>query len=583
MEAFTSPAEILPLPSPLFDFTTARPRLDKIINEWSGPCLDAGLRRKERYVDIDVEGLRQSGEIDEDETLVPDRVIDSNIGREKADAMGFLNAGFRLAVFDCVTDPSQDCRDHEIQFTKGLTYDGWYPEFDSWEDGAELHGMSYMEVTLDTSKPLFVGFEYIPFDKLFYGRKVRNIQQSEFLVRKFEINIFTLEGWKDKYQFDPEQIQNIVNDNQDRARDRDIEVFRVYFKAQGQVFVAWYCKLSQARGWLKEPSPLNMGIIDLKTMQPIPLQDYPIFPRVYKPDENEMLVDHKGRGFLDGPQQEANTCIISAYVNNLSRSSNYYASPKNPDDSSSEMKELDTKLTPGSITSQPLEFWSLPAPDVMTLQAVSFFDSRNAMMQGKTAFTVVNRKDSRKTKKELQLAESDQNKITSTGLANFSSVLRSILSFAWRIVQSQALLDRIVFLQVPVQGVSPTLQPTVKFVNDKVRLAMVYDIRPAGDTDILQADAEIQKYLQDWPVMQTTPLKDQFLQDFIKLRYPKKASEYVKILQQGNPAKGLVAGLGTVLKQITQEHPEVVQQLAPKDLQGLQQLEQQATAFLQQP
>jgi hypothetical protein len=567
-------------PPPLLDFAKTKSRIDAVIGSWTTEFEGTLVRRKERYVDIDIEKLRQSGEIEEDATMIPDRIIDSNIQQDKADAMAFLNAGFRLAIFDCISNPGEDSRDLEIQFTKGLTYDGWYQEFANCYDAAALHKMGYIEVMLDPSKPLFVALEYIAFDKLVYNRKVGSLQQSEFIGRRYDVSTMVFESLAQKHGFDQTQVDYILNCYKDNKREEDITIWRFYTKIGGVVHMFWYSGIPQVQGWLKEPSPRRMGIIDIRTKQEVPLKEYPIFTQLYKPDENEVLVEHYGRGFLDSPQQEANTATITAFVNNLVRSSNYYASPENDDDSSAEMKQLEIKLVPGAVTNRALKFWSLPTPAPEILQAVTFFDGRNAASRGKTAFTVSNRKDSRKTAKELTLAEDSQQKITGTSMANYSVFLRSIFIFAWKIVQSQALMGSFPFLLVKVPD--PNVPGQFAWQNDYARIAQTYDIRPAGDTDLVQAEAESQKMMQDWPVVQNTALAQTFLEDLLRLRYPRKATEYIQVLRAGNKGKELVGKLSQIIQGAIQ-NPQDIATLQPQDKQQVEGLLQQSQQFLQQP
>jgi len=50
-----------------------------------------------------------------------------------------------------------------------------------------------------------------------------------------------------------------------------------------------------------------------------PLDIYANFSIYIQDDENEVLTDHVGRGFLDLPMQEAQSAIASGFVNGLTR------------------------------------------------------------------------------------------------------------------------------------------------------------------------------------------------------------------------------------------------------------------------
>ncbi len=144
-----------------FIYEKAKIRINDIIDSWSGLCSQAQQRRNERYIDLNIEELRKSGSILPDETFIPQRVIDINMSRELPEFLSFLKQSNRLAIFTCVSDPNIQTDNLEKDFTKGLTYEGWYKDFKKMIDGAQLHGWDSVEVVYDESKPLHVGFEHV--------------------------------------------------------------------------------------------------------------------------------------------------------------------------------------------------------------------------------------------------------------------------------------------------------------------------------------------------------------------------------------------------------------------------------------
>lgn len=577
-------------PKHLFDFMEAKVQIDAILNSWTEDCREAEMRRNERYVELDVISLRQSGEIAEDETMVPDRVIDGNIKREKSETMSFLNAGYRLAIFDCISDPTIDSSLLEEQITKGLTYSGWYRDFDRWSDGAALFGKDYMEVVFDATKPLHVAFEHVGFDYLFYNRGVESPHDSENVLRLYEMTVSQLEQRAEMLGFDPIQVDNITRSHTGQRRSDLIKVYKNYFKDQGAVYISWYCRESGVQDWLKPPLLLRLGIYEKSqtgSWIPSNVTSFPITTYIYCEDEQKKLIDKKGRGFLDSPQQEANTAIVTAFVNGAVRSSFVYASPDVDDTDSSELKQLDMALTPDGIYNKPMRWFSKPAPDVTMLQAIQLIDTKGAVQSGKTAFAANNRKDSRKTAEELKQAQDTETKITSTGLANFSEALRELFEFSWAIIQSQALQNKIPLLLIPAPQ-DPLVQTgQIDYTNNVEVIGQKFDIRPAGNTDVVEAQQEQAKMMQDWPVIQSTPMKDDFLADYIKIRYPKNADRYLQLLKQGGmiaqlqQAKQLIPALNTALTGALS--PEDMQALTPEQQQQLQAMQVQATQFAQTP
>ena len=101
------------------------------------------------------------------------------------------------------------------------------------------------------------------------------------------------------------------------------------FKEDGIVHVAWFHLGEGVDDWLKNPEPLYIGI-DKKDDQtgqyvPVAVKEYPYFILPYRESEKPKLIDKHGRCFLDGNKQEAQTSILSAFVNGLNRATKIMA------------------------------------------------------------------------------------------------------------------------------------------------------------------------------------------------------------------------------------------------------------------
>ena len=601
--------------SDLFDFTKAKPRLDALISSWSTLQEQAKKNRDVRYVNLDVSKMRASGELMPNETMIPIRVVDSNIEKTKSDAMAFLNSSHRLAYLRCVNDPLQDTRQLETDLTKGLTYEGWYNAFDAHYDGAALHGWDCIEVVYDESKPLHVGFEHVGFDNLIFNNKVSDIQDSPVVIRRYpNITASVLEDMK-AFGFSPEVVDSLLARRADKFKDDAVfTVYKVLFKVKRCVYVAWYSKDNESRDWLRAPEMYFVGIksplstpqisIGADVMQqtsnatnsefsslpnvqssqaPIePIDIYPIFMWMYKADEQAEIVNHKGRGFLDFPMQEASTALASGFVNSVVKGSGVYTCPAKENDESTNKRLEEVSIEPDTMLPGPVTFFSPPMPDSSVLQALQYLDVTNSRQTGKIATAVSNRKDARKTAEELSQAKAEEQKATAAYLATYSEFLRQLYSFSWRIVQSQALAGDIVFCpkRVPTDPNSVIPQPET-WTNDIETIAKDYDIRPAGEVDVVQRNQKMADFQQDWPVLQNTPIAQLFLEDYIRLRYPLDADKYIAALKAGNPAKALVQSLLTTLQGALQ--PEEIQALGPEGQQKLQGIVTQAQQFLASP
>ena len=614
-----------------FSYPKASIRIKQLISDWSPIRSKAVLNRRKRYLDLDVEEMRRKGVINEDETFTPDRIIDTNILRETPDYISFLKQSHRLAIFKCIDDPRINTTRLEDEFTEGMTYKGWYRPFKRLIDGAALHGWASIEVMFDIDKPLHVGFEYVANDRLFFNIGINDIQNSEYVVREYDVSVMQLESFVLNFGFDNAQVESITQKSNAGRRKRDeiVKIYKVLFKFTNCVYVAWYSQDAQQNDWLKAPEKLRMGVSapqqtpppnsatssmtpnalpmpdpsmppELTAMQPpvspmmaggmpqpaqeVDMDMYPMFVYLYKDDEQECIVEHKGRAFLDEATQEATTAITTAFVNSTVRSSDIYASPdKENDETSGEIAQLNVTLTHGGIYNQPLRFFHMPPPDPSMLSSLNFLSSRNAQQSGKVDMAVINRKDSRKTAQELKQAEGETDKISSTNISDFSEYLRDVYGFSWVIVQSQAINNEVPFMlieqpnTVNLNGQQIEIGGT-SLVNDVATLQHPYDIRPSGDVDVIQRAETLVNMQNDWPVVQNTPLAPKFMLDFVSLRYPQQASTYRKILEEGDPAKQLIMSLTTLLQGFAQ--PEEIAALSPEAKQQLVMIQQQVQAYL---
>ena len=593
------------------DFGTIRSYLQGMVNDWEHRCEKARENRKTRDVQISVETLRREGTLDEDETIVPVRIIDTNITREQPAYINYIKNSRRVAIFSCLDNPNLPTDRIELEFTRGMTYTSWESAHFKTLDGAQTHGWDAVEVVYDTSKPFHVGIEHVGHDNLFWPQTCVDLQQAPRVIRAYDYTLLELKMFVEKFGWDQTQVAQIQNSrNTGRKEAETCRIYKVLFKEDGYVKVAWFSLADGCSDWLKAPMPHYVGINEQDPVSgewaPSTIKDYPIFLLPYRESEKKKLVDRHGRVFIDGPKQEAQTGILSAFINGVSRASRVLASPKQDDGTGNSVKEVaNQEMQGGTILDKPIDFYNPPYPDFQILKALSYLDTSNSNETNQTNFAVMNREDSRKTAKEITLAEQQSQLLNSVQLTLFSTYIRSIYSFAWLIVQSQALQGLIRFLLInkqqpqtsPVDGQpiidQQTGQPVMvdNWQNDFDTIKHEFELRAAGDVDVIQKSERIQQMKQDWPVVQNTPLSMTFLMDLIRLSYPDKGEQYARILEQGqqNEVKtlgALASGLTKVLEAMVKNHPEVIQSLSPQDQQQLQQLLQagnQASQQQQQP
>lgn len=616
-----------------FDYNTAKIQLKRIVDDWKNEIVETEERRKTRKIDVDIQQLRSEGKLDEDETLIPVRVIDTNIQREQPPYINYLKNSRRLAIFTCVSNPEITNTERlELEFTRGMTYPSWETPHYKCLDGTQTHGWDTIEVVFDTNKPLNVGLEHIGHDRLYFPRTCLDIQDAAKVIRAYDVTITQLKKFVENNGFSREQVGNIISVRKDNQKEHEtIRIYKEFCKYNGQVYVGWFCLENGCNDWLKKPIPLFLGIKEKKTIQvqvpvtvidpvtgipmqqtvtqpqekwvDVPTVQYPIYILPYRETEEPEIVNHKGRVYLDENKQEAQTAITSAFVNGTYRATQVYASREQDDGTGSSLQEEQNVILSGNrILNKPVKFFHTDYPDPMVLKALQYFDTANAAETNQVTFAVNNRQDSRKTAKEIQSAESKEALLNSVQLTLFSTHIRNIYSLVWLIVQSQALQGKIKFLQIKKQSprINPltdspiidpsTGQPIIEsyFENDYELIKQVYDVRAAGDTDVIQKIEKIQQMQMDWPVISQTVLKDEFLAEMIRLKYPDTGDKWAGILRsQGSQfaqLQSMVSEMGKILASVFKDNPAILQTLQPQEQNAIAQIINQSQVMTtQQP
>ena len=636
----------------LNNYQVALVGLNMLTQFWKTEEARTNANRLLRDIDISVESLRDAGEIDQDETFIPVRVIDGNIIREIPPFINFLKSSNRIAIFKDPLDPSFDTGLLEAAFTQGMTYPSWIKPFYKVVDGSATHGWASVEVVYDETKPLKCGIEYVAHEDLIFYVDAKDLNTLSCVVRRYKVTSLQLKSWVANFGFDQAQVTHLLEQLKNSTeKDKTIEVYKRYSKYKGQVYSAWFSNLGNCTDWLKKPElhycgideqytemvdmpqmvnvPLNLGGVQdrdqdgdttkdldndgdgaitnplnpttpltipslqmvptpVQKWRPKPLQSYPFFVLPYRETEKPLLFDYIGRVFLDRSKQEAQTSITTSFVNGLSRSMQIYGSPKADSvQDGRQAKQLPIALSNGTILDKPFEFWSTPAPDPVVLKALEYMDTANAADTGQTAFAVNNRPDSRKTATEIKSAEKDSDLLSSVDLTLFSEFIRGVMNLCWLICQSQALQNRIKFLLVkpPTPNDSAinilgNIQSEQQAVNDVDTIARTYDVRAAGDVDVIAKEDILNKMQSDWPVIANTPLASRFLADYMKLKYPQDGGLYAEILLNGDPKIQIIQALGTALQGMVND-PAIASQLSPQDLNNLKQLENETAQVLQ--
>jgi hypothetical protein len=571
----------------LLDLNTANGLFSQYISSHGAVEATTVTNRRLRSNKADVEQMRSAGLLQENQTFIGVRLINQNINQALPPLLSYLKQSPRMATF---VPGDNSYLDQE--FTRVLQYPGWEIPYIEVLDGAELNGIGYMMVKADNTKLGGVSMETIPFNEIVYDRRLKSLQDSPAVLIKHVITAVSFYHWDSFENFDKNSdaykaiAKRLLSEEVNVIGD-DLVIYETFVKVNGFVYRGWYYK--DSRQWLKQPLPFSNGIeesvpeinIDPMAMtseptyvnKPVHLTYYPIAVKRSEIKENRKHDEAEGRAVEDYHKQEAATTLMTAAVNGCTQAANTMWSPDGANLDGVAPAQLQYKIKNNAIWKTPMKAFTAPWPDPMIFKGIEAITQQNAMENNQVAWAVNNRKDSRKTATEIEAAQQQQGMLTGTAALVFSIFLRDVLTMTWPIVQSEAKKGSIKFL---IEVSDPAEKEAI--------LSKQYEVKPAGDIDFVEKQQRITNIQQDLPMFQGTPIGQEMMKEYVRLRYPEKYDQWSKILSQGNDSQ-LIQGLGQALQAVVTD--EATGQLKPEfaaEAQSFQQLQQAVEQRLaQQP
>lgn len=535
------------------EWTKAQERIKALESAWGEEIAETDRRREVRYVEASIEEMRATGDLKEHEVYIARRVAEANIRREQAPYVNYITQARDLAKFRPNGPFELPAEQLEREFTKFGQYEDWTLPFFQAIDGMQAHGWDAVETVFDLSKPghfcnRHVGHEFLLFPT---DTTVSGFQQAPEMSVIYGVTLPELQDYVEKFAFQLKQVEILENKLKERqTRDESkLPIHKYYFRheATGQVKVGWACS-EDTNDWLRAPQKLFLGATgdegnELANEYPLELIPYQII-------ENERIVDIKGRVFLDEHDQEACTQLATAFVNRAIVASWILAAAKQMGDDPDPKVLENVTLGNGRIISVPLEFFSVDPPDPSLLQGMMTLINQNANELGQVNFAAVNRKDSRKTAKEITSAEQQSAMLSSVQVTLLSRFLRNVWTRCWRILKSQV------------------IQGKVSSYLDNWKAYYLYapgwNLLAAGDIDVVRRQEILAAMKQDWPVMQNTAAAQDFLEDIIRFSpYGENAEKYIRAIRNGNRKDNLIMGMKNALVDLAKD-PMAQQAMAAK-------------------
>ena len=499
------------------------------------------------------------------EVYIGRRVISDNINRELPAYLQYINGPRVIAITPKnVPAPADVVTAIEDEFTLGFRFDGWLEHHIGVVNSTCLHGRGVFMVLPAPDTLLGTKAVFIPADDFIFPTKARDIQRSNMLGVRHSISLDQFKAWIKVFQWDATKAQSLIGTMpQGEEVTKMIEVFQMFYRVDDVVHTCWYAD-DPSRVLLRGALPYTSGAFD-NTGAPVPARDYPFFPIYYKITENPIVVERKGRAHADMHDQEASIMMWTGLVNSCIRASEVYASVEaTPQTENPAIKQTEFIVEPGKIVDKPVKFFNTPWPDSMMLSALNALSTTNASSAGQVDYAVANRKDSRKTAKELDLAQEQTATNRSVPLTMMTAGYKALLTYQFTIL---------------IGNVASGVNTMFLAEAPDARAALLerqWVVHPAGDVDYVERLKQLDMYVKLYPMVQQTGAGPEFLRKIVELAFPKDFKALEPFLKDNT--KAMLQALLTLVQQMPTDAlpPEAAAKLQEIVATGQQMLTQNA-------
>lgn len=582
-----------PEPAPVPSNEVIKATFDRVYGTFATYAKQIETHRDLRRSHTDIETLRQRKQLEAHETYIAVRVIDENIERDKPVALAYLKQSPRYAVF-VPADGSIDQRipSLEAYFTTLMRYSdpSWEEDYLATIDGSLAHGIDYVEVLYDATKPGHVAVNHVGIDRLIHDLNYDDIQQSPMVARGYRFGPLEIEYYQRAGLFKSDVAAKLLDILKQSGGATTLTstseptIYKIYFKHEGLMHFTWYAR--SIHDFLTDPQPFYNGVSAEQTdyvmspgaIEPTPVKQfirkqeavYPFVGLRKKLTEDKQLANISGHARDSYYLQEAAATLTSALVNGAMEASHTMWAPADSAglESAAPGQNPSFTIKRNAIFTRPMQSFAPPYPDAGMISTLQYLETRNGIATNQPAFAVTNRKDARKTATEMQLAQQQTSQINSVQVLHLSIFVREVAKRAWNIIRSEVAQGNI------------TLPPHL----DGELFRREYIISSAGDIDYVQREQLVAAFQQDWPILSATPIGPLLLEDYIRARYQAYgvADRYIAALKSA-AAEGpaLVQAMAAVIQELSTDETGALNGEAQPHAQNLQLLAQRVGKYLQ--
>ena len=421
----------------------------------------------------------------------------------------------------------------------------------------QLHGYCAAEIQFDDTKPGHFAVESVNYEDFAFPDDTRDIQSCSMLVHRHYFTREQLIDMTKTREFSAKEVESLIGKEPvDEQTESLFKVEKVMFRNNGIVQVGWSC-VARCNEWLRKPRPLFLGRRDMSGE--VYETDYPYVIFHYMIAEDMTIKNCVGRAYLDKHTQEAVSSLMSSFVTAHRRASNFYFS-KDADDPNQSNEQTSVQFVPGALIDANVKQFQLSPPNSTMLSAIQTLVTQNSQEQSQLNYAAMNLQDSRKTATERQTASAEAQLLSATQVSLFSISIKKIYEHCWEIYKSRV-----------IDGLLEPTIPLHYFIDHE------YNIKPAGDTDVVERQENAQKMLQVWPVIQqTSAMAMIYMEDMLTMLFPDEAPKYLTQMKQDNTKTQLLQQLSAIVQSlvIDPQTGQLTEEAQPY-AQQIQQIQQQ--------
>lgn len=518
------------------------------------------LRREVRRHRVNVQELRDSNKIRQDETVIPDRTIDRNIRAERPPTVRYVETSTTVLSFFDLAHRDANFEALDNWTTALFRQPGWKKDIIKMVDSRALHGAGYLELIYDKSKPGRAVYEYVRREDLIIPKGTRDIQTAARVGRVYELTKQGLLKLSQTVKFDRSLLQPILEHYAQKTEA--IKVVKWFMRDDNNnLYVAWRTYDGDIlQSWLKDPAPFVSGILEIAPAPPT-LLGQPAVPQIinkpstklriytflYDLQEDEEILDIPGRAALDEPTQEALTSSVSATVNATVRASGFYVHEK-PDGTGNYSSKEGVEIAHNKLVRGNLDLFQPAFPNAIALSVAQMLRVTKAQETGNVDFAAMERQDTAKTATELRFAQQEAETLSSTSISILSDSFLEMYLDWWEIIKSHVNVGDI---QVP-----PSFQELNIDINSPTLTATM-----AADARVVKQAQEVEKLLRHYPMTVGTPYQEVVFMEIMRTLFPDKVARWVTEAQK-NDAK--VQLLQKTLQMFESLPPQLAANLPPQ-------------------